>query len=538
MRPERLEMAGFAPFRQPTEVDFRGLEIFALTGPTGAGKSSVIDAITFALYGSVSRYGRRSVGPVVTLGAAEARVRFDFEVEGVSYSAARVVRRTPGGGATTAEARLEGDGAVLASGAAEVTEAVESLLGLGIEHFTRSVVLPQGEFAAFLHDTPAGQQDLVKALLDMGVLDTVRRMATERARTAEAVADQARVRLDQLQDATPEAEKAAARRLQRTESLIEPVQSAEEAIAESEEAVKSRRARVEELGEQHRLVSSVSVPEGVAELARKLSLVEDDMARARERHEEAARRREEAQARVDELPSVGDLEAGADLERSVKEARARRDGLDLKRLEADLTAAEQEVEAATRARREAQAALDEARARHAGHALTVGLSQGDPCPICDRPLPSDPAAPSGDLADCQGQMERAEQSLADATAQHRTRERSLTEARATHDALTEQIAEQEDRLKRLPDVGDRARAMEARREADRALSEARSEVSQAEEALARLQEQHRGLDESVREAWESFAATRDRLAPLGPPPAERDDLGRAWRDLDGWAGAR
>ena len=56
MRPVLLEMAGFGSFREPTTVDFAGADYFALVGPTGAGKSTVIDAMTFALYGSVPRW--------------------------------------------------------------------------------------------------------------------------------------------------------------------------------------------------------------------------------------------------------------------------------------------------------------------------------------------------------------------------------------------------------------------------------------------------------------------------------------------------
>ena len=51
MRPVRLELEGFTAFRERTVVDFAGVDLFALTGPTGAGKSSVIDAMIFALYG-------------------------------------------------------------------------------------------------------------------------------------------------------------------------------------------------------------------------------------------------------------------------------------------------------------------------------------------------------------------------------------------------------------------------------------------------------------------------------------------------------
>ena len=61
MRPLRLELEGFGTFRDHTEIDFSGLDLVALVGPTGSGKSTVIDAVTFALYGSVARYDNTSL---------------------------------------------------------------------------------------------------------------------------------------------------------------------------------------------------------------------------------------------------------------------------------------------------------------------------------------------------------------------------------------------------------------------------------------------------------------------------------------------
>ena len=97
MRPVRLEVEGFTAFRTPTVVDFAGVDLFALVGPTGAGKTSVIDALTFALYGAVPRLDdRRAVAPVVSQNLTEARVRLDFTVDGVDHTAVRVVRATRG----------------------------------------------------------------------------------------------------------------------------------------------------------------------------------------------------------------------------------------------------------------------------------------------------------------------------------------------------------------------------------------------------------------------------------------------------------
>ena len=132
MRPVRLEMEGFTSFRERTVVDFEGVELFALAGPTGAGKSSVIDAMIFALYGTVPRLGdERQVAPVVSQGRTEARVRLDFDVAGERWTAVRVVRLRDGR-ATTREARLERAGEVVAGNARELDAEIAALLGLDL----------------------------------------------------------------------------------------------------------------------------------------------------------------------------------------------------------------------------------------------------------------------------------------------------------------------------------------------------------------------------------------------------------------------
>ena len=57
MRPVRLHLHGFGIFSGPTEIDFTDVELFALTGPTGSGKTTILDGICFALYGAVPRHG-------------------------------------------------------------------------------------------------------------------------------------------------------------------------------------------------------------------------------------------------------------------------------------------------------------------------------------------------------------------------------------------------------------------------------------------------------------------------------------------------
>src|SRR3954466_7339111 len=189
MRPKRLEVEGFTAFREATVVDFGGTDLFAFTGATGSGKSSLVDAMGFALYGRVHRYHDKLVHAAISQGRNEARVRFDFTAGGARYTATRVARRTGPGRATTKEARAGRDGEVVAGDEKGLTTAVSELLGLDFEQYCRCVVLPQGAFAEFLHDTPKGRQDLLTSLLDLGHYRTMAQAAGQRANAAANRAD-------------------------------------------------------------------------------------------------------------------------------------------------------------------------------------------------------------------------------------------------------------------------------------------------------------------------------------------------------------
>ena len=114
----RLELRAIGPYPDRVVIDFAALAasgVFLLEGPTGSGKSTIIDAITFALYGSVARYAdNRAVAPVINQTSTRARVRLDFELGEDRYTAVRLVQRTKNG-ATTKEARLERGDEVLAA---------------------------------------------------------------------------------------------------------------------------------------------------------------------------------------------------------------------------------------------------------------------------------------------------------------------------------------------------------------------------------------------------------------------------------------
>lgn len=374
MRPLRLRMKGFAAFRDDTEVDFSGVELAALVGPTGSGKSTIIDGITFALFGAVARYDdNRAVAPAVNQLSAEARVELDFEVDGERHTAVRVVRRTPGG-ATTKEARLERGGDILAGRASEMGEAVEKVLGLDFDRFTKTVVLPQGRFAQFLHDQPRDRQEVLRQLLD---LDVYARMGAEARQRAATARDQREVLEPRLAAEAPTDEEVA-----QLAAEVEAGRQAQTALKDLIDRLASvgadltaARTKAETVEKQHSTVTAVRVPgeakaldaelKSAAEADRKAM---DELASARDRARQAEREAsegpnaEECQrllADHERLTRLRD-ELGR-LDAEVEKAdRSNADAAEAaEAVRARLTAAESEARAARQAAEAAAAAADD-----------------------------------------------------------------------------------------------------------------------------------------------------------------------------------
>lgn len=556
MRPTRLELSGFGSFREPAIVDFADTDLFVLVGPTGAGKSTIIDALVFALYGSVPRYDdRRLVAPVINQGRVEAKVRLDFLVDGDGYTAARVIRRTASG-ATTKEARLErwdpaggpdGHTATLAGNEKELTEQVERLLGLTFDHFTRCVVLPQGAFAQFLHARSKDRQDLLVDLLGIEVYRRIGRRARERAKRAAARVEHTRQRLDgELAGATPDALAAAAARVGRLEALHQRIADAQPELELLRERGAELRAAANAAAERARLLDGLAQPDGVQALAQRLRDAEQARADALAGVEKAEQQRqavEDARAVLPEGTGV------TELQRLVTERDARADQVGLAlmaRTAAERGRAQAAEQASAVGDALATAQAERERLRHADLARTLaqGLHAGDDCPVCARPL--DAVPDHGDAAD----LRAAEQAVAAAERDARQAaeavartERELARRQAEHDQVVaahgelrtgvETLAARLDvALDRLPAVA------EAVTRADRDLEAARADERSARAAARAAAAAVERLDGDRAAAWREFDAARDRLAALAPPPADRRDLADAWTALLDWAAQR
>lgn len=205
MRLHRLEVTAFGPFAGRVDVDLDRLSsagLFLVHGPTGAGKTSLLDAVCFALYADVpgarSKRGLRSDHAAPD---AVPTVRLELTVAGRRLRLERSPEfqrpKKRGEGSTKVQARVVleerrgGSWVALSTRNDEVADLVKDVVGLGLAQFARVVLLPQGDFAAFLRATPEERREVLERLFDISVFSDVEAWLAQTRRSTGADLEEA-----------------------------------------------------------------------------------------------------------------------------------------------------------------------------------------------------------------------------------------------------------------------------------------------------------------------------------------------------------
>jgi len=271
MRPLKVKVKGFTAFADEVDLDFAGLDLFAVTGPTGAGKTSLIQTIPIALYGRAPKVAD-DLRQLISPSTEHARFHFEFMAHGGRYRISRVIHRTRPT-SVALEEHVDGEEwRSLARGVRQTAEKIEELLGLDYDTFTRVVLLPQNEFDAFLRGQPEERRAILTRLLSFEIYGKIQQRANQLAAGARTEADVLTSILERdYADATVE-------RLSAVRDALAQVTRQVEFLAASVEAFERGRALAVDVRQARRDWAQAS--ETLAEL-------QGGLAEAREEHFEA-----------------------------------------------------------------------------------------------------------------------------------------------------------------------------------------------------------------------------------------------------------
>ena len=175
MRPIRLEISGLNSYIEKQVVDFSELTsrgLFGIFGKTGSGKSTILDAITIAMYGNISRDTKE----YINTSSDSAKIKYVFEIGNKHnkrrYCVERDFRRSKSGTANSSRAilteiHMDNTESVIAEQKMNVDKAIIDIVGLTASDFTRSVVLPQGKFSEFLQLDDSKRREMLERIFNL-----------------------------------------------------------------------------------------------------------------------------------------------------------------------------------------------------------------------------------------------------------------------------------------------------------------------------------------------------------------------------------
>jgi len=542
MRPTRLSMTNFMPYAQPTELDLSGLHLACLAGENGHGKSAIIDALTWALWGKARA---RRDDELIHLGEEQMEVRLDFQLGDQEY---RVIRQrdSAGRGNSTLEFQVESNShwkPMTGDSIKETQEIIDSTIGMDYHLFINSALLLQGRADEFTNQPPGERKRILGEILDLGLWDGLEERAKAKAREAEAEVMRIQARAEQM---TEELERqadheanlnAAASEVDRLQGELKEAEHSLSAVKEKATELSLKRASLVEIEDQGR--------QKIAErgaIQRKISNADETLGEelhsAVDQSVQYQKELEEVEARIARL----DPQAMEKSKKLLRDVRCQLDDL------SDLEDKRQieEGERATLSEERATLTATNSNLREDMDALKEEMKTlqglGGTCPLCHSELSEEHRAEilagkqgegeekaaqyrqnkerieqrDSQIASCQSRLRAIEMNLANQK-ELRAKETGLVGRLAKLEAEENQLAEWRERVPKLQQAIDETKARyQAMRQAR--IAEWQAEADRLEEAVAELSAKRDALraemaemDRIIREK-QDLQGTVDRLA--------------------------
>ncbi|HSV85118.1 MAG TPA: SMC family ATPase [Levilinea sp.] len=250
MIPKYLRLSGFLSYKDPIELDFTGFELACISGSNGAGKSSLLDAITWALFGQA----RRRDDAIINSYATSAEIIFDYWYENSLY---RVQRIKPNGKTCLLELYIDdgGNWKPLTEHSLRETEArIQRILRMDFETFTNASFFLQGKADQFAQQRPGDRKRILTSILGLETWEVYRERAVERRKRYENDLNAIDSVLREIHAELDEEEQRKARLKELQENLARLVELRQAKTA----AFENLRRLKDSLDEQRRMVEMLS----------------------------------------------------------------------------------------------------------------------------------------------------------------------------------------------------------------------------------------------------------------------------------------
>lgn len=498
MRPTAITLEGFQSYKDPQRIDLSAVQEAAITGRVGAGKSSILDGITFALYG-VTR--SKTMDGVINTASTKATCEVEFTHRDGQW---KVKRTTTRSGNTKAylyrwdDENIDWVVAGDADGRVGMTdEAIRDLLGLSWPAFRASLIVEQGKSSAFTDASPGERYRLLTEIVELGKYEKWLEAAREQRTSTRNEITQVRTRIDEQASLLADADQVAATHeatvAERT-ALIAQVDTATTALTAAEQAEHVARAQLDVAQQQAHVISAQQAADrtlaqanGHVDQARQVFMRTQEVAHTlpavREAHVQALAARDQANDALTSIRQAGE-EARSTLDR-LGDAHARA--------------------------LEEQTVIQE---------RIAGMDKGadsDACFTCGQHLPGD--VHDRVITALREGLAANENLLADLTAQQATAQQAINQALRDHEQAT--LAAR--RAQAEADVT--ARKVQDAERAEAELDEAQNRLMAAMDAVDEAMEARKALNIEVtvdpaaaKTAWEQATATtaraREDLASL------------------------